>query len=96
MVTEHILSEGWHTYEQRWTKYSNGWITVRIYLDGRQVSYYDNNINSNLRLQNFKDHHIIFNLNVGSNGGIFNNSRINLFSNTYMYVDWVAVDRRSI
>ncbi|WP_299437559.1 glycoside hydrolase [uncultured Aquimarina sp.] len=88
-------NEGWHTYEQRWIN-RNGWVTVQIYVDGNRVANYNNNVNGNLKLQNFKDHHIIFNLNVGSNTGIFNNSNINLFSNTYMYVDYVRLDKRSI
>lgn len=87
--------EGWHTYQQRWIN-RNGWVTVQVYVDGNRVASYSNNTNGNLRLQNFKNHNVILNLNVGSDTGIFNNSRINLFWNTYMYVDYVRVDKRTI
>ena len=89
------LNEGWHTYQQRW-KNVNGTVTVEIWVDGTRRAQYSNATNSQLRLQNFKDHNIILNLNVGSNTGIFDNSRINLFSRAYMYVDYVRVDKRTI
>lgn len=88
-------TEGWHTYHQYW-KNDNGNVTIEIFLDDAKVATYTNAINTNLRLENFSAHNIIFNLNVGSNTGIFNNAQINLFSNTYMYVDWVQVDKRTI
>ncbi len=89
------LGEGWHTYQQRWIN-RNGWVTVQIYVDGNRVASYNNNVDNDLELENFKDHNIIFNLNVGSDTGIFNNSRIDIFWNTYMYVDYVRLDKRSI
>ncbi len=92
---QYTNTEGWHTYQLRWKKKS-GVATVEIYLDGNRVSSYDNSVNGNLKLENFDKHNVIFNLNVGSNTGIFDNSRINLFSNTYMYVDWVKVEKRTI
>ncbi len=89
------LGEGWHTYEQRWIN-RNGWVTIQVYVDGNRVASYNNNVDNDLRLQNFKNHNIILNLNIGSDTGIFNNSSINIFWNTYMYVDYVRVDKRTI
>lgn len=94
---EYSVSEGWHTYEQRWIN-RNGNITVKIYVDGSLKANYTNSVDNDLRLQNFRDHNIILNLNIGSDArfGIFNNSRINVFWNTYMFVDYVRLDRRTI
>jgi beta-glucanase (GH16 family) len=88
------LDEGWHTYQLRWRNI-NGSVTVEIWVDGTMRSSYTNSTNNQLRLENFRDHNIIFNLNVGSNTGIFDNSRINLLSRTYMYIDDVIVDKRT-
>jgi hypothetical protein len=90
----YTVSEGWHTYQERWRNI-NGSVTVEVWLDGSRKSSYTNATDSQLKLENFKDHNIIFNLNVGSNTGIFDNSRINLFSKTYMYVDFVRLDKRT-
>ncbi|MET4084035.1 hypothetical protein ABIB40_004009 [Pedobacter sp. UYP30] len=89
------VSSGWHVYDEYW-KNENGNVTVTIQLDGVTVSTYSNELNTNLKLQNFGAHNIIFNLNVGSNNsiGIFNNKLINLFSKTMMWVDYVTVDKR--
>lgn len=94
---QYTVGTGWHMYDEYW-KNENGWVTVTIQLDGVTVSTYTNNINGNLKLQNFGPHNIIFNLNVGSNSnvGIFDNSRINLFSKSMMWVDYVTVDRRTL
>lgn len=89
------VSEGWHTYEMRWKK-KNNYVTVQIYLDGVKKKTYNNTIHSKLKMQNFGPHNIILNLNVGSDTGIFDNSKINLFSNTFMYVDYVKLDKRTI
>lgn len=88
-------SEGWHTYDLYWTNI-NGNVYLDILVDGNKVANYYNGIDSDLRLQNFGPHNVIFNLNVGSDTGIFDNSRINLFSRTYMYVDYVHVDKRTL
>lgn len=93
---EYDVSEGWHTYEMRWRKRSSGWVAVHIYLDGVKQRTYTNNTHSDLELQNFGPHNIILNLNVGSDTGIFDNSKINLFSNTYMYVDYVKLQKRTL
>jgi hypothetical protein len=91
------VSAGWHLYDEYW-KNQNGTVTVTIQLDGVTVATYTNAINGNLQLQNFGPHNVIFNLNVGSNSniGIFNNSQINLFSKTMMWVDYVTVDKRTL
>ncbi len=90
------VADGWHTYEMRWKKSGSGYVTVTIYLDGVRIKTYNNSINSNLKLQNFGPHNIMLNLNVGSDNEIFDNSKINLFSNVYMYVDYVKLQKRSI
>lgn len=90
------VSEGWHLYDLYW-KNVNGWVTVTIQLDGRTVATYTNSANSNLRLENFGPHNIIFNLNVGATAwNAFDNSRINVFTRTMMWVDYVTVDRRTL
>jgi hypothetical protein len=89
------VSEGWHMYDEYW-KNVNGWVTVTISLDGNVVATYTNSVNPNLRLQNFGPHNIILNLNVGSNYNIFDNSRINVFTKTMMWVDYVTVDKRTL
>lgn len=89
------VSEGWHTYDQYW-KNQNGSVTVTIQLDGRTVATYTNSANGNLRLQNFGPHNIILNVCVGDNYGIFDRNRINVFSRTMMWVDYVTVDKRTL
>lgn len=88
------VSEGWHMYDEYW-KNVNGTVTVTIQLDGVTVSTYTNAANGNLKLQNFGPHNIILNLCVGDKWGIFNNSRINVYTKTMMWVDYVTVDRRT-
>lgn len=90
-------NEGWHQYDMYWTNV-NGNVYVDVFVDNKQVANYHNGINGNLRLENFGPHNIIILLNVGSNSnvGIFDNSRINLFSHTDMYVDYVFVDRKNL
>jgi hypothetical protein len=90
-------SEGWHMYDEYW-KNVNGAVTVTIQLDGVTKATYTNARNSNLRLENFGPHNIIFNLAIGSNSnlGIFNNANINLYSKTMMWVDYVTVDKRTL
>jgi len=89
------VSEGWHMYDEYW-KNQNGSVTVTIQLDGVTVSTYTNAVNGNLKLQNFGPHNIILNLAVGSNYGIFDNSKINVWTKTMMWVDYVTVDKRTI
>jgi hypothetical protein len=89
------VSEGWHMYDEYW-KNVNGNVTVTIQLDGQTVSTYTNAANGNLRLQNFGPHNIILNVCVGDKYGIFDNSRINVFSKTMMWVDYVTVDKRTL
>jgi hypothetical protein len=90
-------TEGWHTYHQYW-KNTAGVVTVDTYIDSTLIRTYTNSVDSDLRLQNFNSHNIILNLNVGSNTNlnIFNNANINLFTKTYMYVDYVKVEKRTI
>jgi len=89
------VSEGWHMYDEYW-KNVNGAVTVTIQLDGVTVSAYTNSANGNLRLENFGPHNIILNLCIGDKYGIFDNSRINVYSKTMMWVDYVTVDKRTL
>jgi hypothetical protein len=89
------VGEGWHMYDEYW-KNVNGTVTVTIQLDGGTVATYTNAANGNLRLQNFGPHNIILNLAIGDKYGIFDNSRINVFSKTMMWVDYVTVDKRTL
>ncbi len=91
----YTVAEGWHTYEQYW-KNQQGAVTVTIIVDGVTRATYTNATNSALRLENFGPHNVIVNLNVGSNNNLFNNSLINLFDRTLMYVDYVKVDKRTL
>jgi len=86
---------GWTTYEMRWSN-KNGWNKIEIYVNGTKKKTYSNHNIDNLRLDNFSSHNIILNLNVGSNDGIFDNSKIDVFERTTMLVDWVSVHKRSI
>ncbi len=88
-------SEGWHKYELYWTN-RRGRIVLSIFVDQKKVASYTNKIDSDLRLEKFSPHTIMLNLNVGSDTGIFDNSKIKLFSKTYMYVDYVRVDKRKL
>lgn len=90
------VSEGWNMYDLYWRNV-NGTHTVTIQLNGVTVATYTNAANPNLRLQNFSAHNIILNLNVGATTwNAFDNSRINVFTRTMMWVDYVTVDRRSL
>lgn len=88
-------SEGWHQYDQYWANV-NGNVTVRIELDGEVVASYSNADHPDLELENFGPHNIIFNMNVGDNYGIFDNSQINIFDKAMMWVDYVTVDWRPL
>jgi hypothetical protein len=89
------VSEGWHMYDEYW-KNVNGVVTVTIQLDGVTKATYTNSAHGNLRLENFGPHNVIINLCVGTNWGFFDNSRINVFSKTMMWVDYVTVDKRTL
>jgi Glycosyl hydrolases family 16 len=90
------VDEGWHTYEAYW-KNDNGVVSIRIVVDGLDHTTYTNSVHPSLALENFSDHNIILNLNVGSNSEyIFDNDLINLFDKTMMLVDYVSVYKRNI
>lgn len=90
------VSEGWHMYDEYWSN-MNGAVTVTIQLDGVTVATYTNAANSNLKLENFGPHNIILNLNVGATTwNAFDNSLINVFDKTMMWVDYVTVDKRTL
>ena len=89
-------NSGWHTYDSYW-KNQNGVITVTTKIDNVTIATYTNSSVSQLNLNNFGPHNIILNLNVGSNdSGFINPALINLQGNTYMWVDYVTVDKRTL
>ncbi len=85
-------NNGWHEYDMYWRRTGN-YVSVRVVIDGVQRAYYDNSLVNNLNLNNFNTHSVILNLNVGSNDGIFQGTP-NVFWNTYMYADYVLVEKR--
>lgn len=88
---------GWHYYEMYWKKNYNGWDEISIYVDGRRRAYYSNNSVSGLRLDRFRLHNIMLNLNIGAdNRDIFQNERINIQRSANMYVDYMLVQRRQL
>ena len=80
----------WNNYDMYW-KNENGVNTITIKLNNQVISTYTGGY-----LNDFGPHNVLLNLNVGSDGGIFNNSQINLFSKTMMWVDYVGVSKRTI
>jgi hypothetical protein len=89
-------NSGWHTYDSFWRN-RNGVITVTTKVDGVTIATYTNSSATNLNLNNFGPHTIMLNLNVGSNDTNFiNPNSINLEGSTYMWVDYVTVDKRTL
>ena len=91
----YAVSVGWHLYDQYWTN-TNGAVSVTIQLDGITKATYTNAVNTKLKLENFGPHTVMLNLNVGDNYGIFNNSLINVFDKTMMWVDYVIIEKRKL
>ena len=89
------VSEGWHIYDEYWAN-TNGVVSITIQLDGVTAATYTNAVNTKLKLENFGPHTIMLYLNVGDNYGIFNNSLINVFDKTMMWVDYVTVTKRTL
>ncbi len=87
--------EGWHNVEMYW-KNSNGVVTVQTRVDGKVVGNYSNATHKDLRLENFGPHNMILNMAVGSNNNLFDNSKINGFTETQMWVDSVKVEKRTL
>nr|WP_256474460.1 family 16 glycosylhydrolase [Mucilaginibacter aurantiaciroseus] len=90
-------TEGWHTYEMFW-KYVNGKATITTMLDGVTIAVYTNEsfTPGGLQLENFTSQAMVLNLNVGDNFGIFDNTKINLFAKTMMFVDFVKIEKRTL
>lgn len=90
-------TEGWHTYEMFWKNVS-GKVTITTQMDDTIIAVYTNEsfTPGGLHLENFTSHAIILNLNVGDNYGIFDNTKINLFAKTMMYVDFVKLEKRTL
>jgi hypothetical protein len=86
-------TEGWHTFEMSW-KNIRGSVMVSIMLDSVTTASYTDAANADLRLANFNMHAMVFNLNVGDNYGIFDNSKIDMLARTLMYVDYARVEKR--
>lgn len=101
------ISDGWHKYEKVW-KNTNGLVSVVIKIDDVVKVTYTNSSSSpqntgKLKLENFREHNVVLNVNVGhtppqpNDFRIFgDNSRINLFTETMMWVDDVVVRKRSL
>lgn len=101
------IMDGWHKYEQLW-KNVNGVVTLTIKLDDVVKVTYNNSSSSpekpgKLKLENFREHNVVLNLNVGhtppqpNDFKIFgDNSQINLFSHTMMWIDDIVVRKRSL
>lgn len=103
------VGNGYNTYEMRWGK-KNNVETVKIYVNGSLKKTYRNSNSTGLNLNKFTRHNTIFNLNVGSNDGIFgnNNSRVTIgkknanragsndIKEVIMWVDYFKIQRRSI
>ncbi len=97
-VHEYLLaggSDGWHTLEMRWMN-DRGIESIQVLVNDELKKTYDNDTDPNLELQNFTPHNIIFNLNVGHDGAIFDNNLIDGFTKAYFFIDWVEVSRREI
>ena len=88
-------SAGWHKYECYW-KNLNNVVTVSTYIDGTLVKTFTTT--SICNLNNFGPHNLILNLNVASDAAynIFDINKINLLTNTQMWVDYVTVDKRTL
>ncbi len=85
----------WNDFEMRWKKV-NELETVAIYVNQVIKKTYSNKDISNLRLDVFSAHNIILNLNIGSDGNIFQNKNNNVFDRSEMLIDYVKVQKRSI
>ena len=85
---------GWHTYEMFWRN-KKGVRSIEVRIDGVTRASYDNGVNSNLDLSKFTNHNLIINLNVGSDSGIFSGST-EIFDKTWMFVDYVKVEKKKI
>lgn len=89
-------NNGWHFYESFW-KMKNNAVTITIKVDHVTVAVYTNSSTTNLNLNSFEEHSIIFNVNVGSKDSSFiDPNKINLFSTVMMWVDDVSVYKRAI
>lgn len=84
----------WSTYAMAWRNL-RGANTATMYLNNEWKASYNNN----QYLNNFSQHNIILNYNVGATGaaaGIFPNKNFDLQKESYMFVDWVKVRQRDI
>lgn len=88
-------SGGWHKYECYW-KNLNNVVTISTYIDGVLIKTFTQT--GIMNLNNFGPHNIILNLNVASDAkyNIFDINKINLLTNTQMWVDYVTIDKRTI
>lgn len=84
----------WHTYEMFWRN-RKGKRSIEIRIDGVVRATYNDDTNSKLDLSKFTNHNLIINLNVGSDSGIFNRST-KIFDKTWMFVDYVKVEKKKI
>jgi len=93
--TENINQTDWNMYEMRWSNF-NGVSEINIYINDVFVKKYNNDLIPNLRLEDFTAHNVIFNLNVADDVGIFDNSLVNILTQTEMLVDYLKVEKRTL
>lgn len=100
------VGNNWNTYEMRWSK-KNNVETIKIYVNGSLKKTYTNSSVSNLNINAFSAHNIIFNLNIGDDnrdGAIFgwNNSQTTIgksgvsIRDVFMDIDYLKVHKRTI
>ncbi|GAB3338386.1 hypothetical protein GCM10027429_23520 [Marivirga atlantica] len=92
---ESDTTNGWHTLEMRLLD-DGGSKSIHIFVNDEYVKTYNNETDPNLELRNFTPHIIIFNLNVGHDGTIFDNDLIDGFTKAFYFIDWVEVTKRDL
>lgn len=95
LENEYVVGLGWNHYKMIWKNVDNE-ISITVYLDNTEVGTYSNQSHKNLNLSSFDNHNVILNLCIGDDGDIFDNTKIDLYNHTYMWVDWLLVKKRKI
>lgn len=94
---DYWVNDGWRKYEMIWKHNHNGSKEIIIYIDGNQVAYYNNSTDPNLNLNNFRNHNIIMNMNVGdTRGDIWDPYSLDVQRSANLWVDYIKVYRRSL
>jgi len=94
---DYWVNDGWRKYEMIWKHNNNRSKEIIIYIDGSQVAYYNGNTDSKLNLDEFSNHNIMMNMNVGDSAGdIWDPYSLNVQRSANLWVDYVKVYRRSL